>query len=247
MQEAARCKEVACYEVLSAYEVSGKVGPEITEKVGSAGSVSGLNTQYGAMSYDDKLPETFSPLGASTALKSKGQNGTELVSAEDRATIGALCSAAAKNNVESIHRILKKDNSMGNGADYDARTALHAAAAEGNGHAVEALLHYPTVAVNCLDRWKQSPLSEAIRNGHFEVAKQLRDAGATVINEQLAFKLCASAAEGDLQTFLKYYASGHSVDVGDYDARTPLHLAACENKLGVATWLLETAGVNFTP
>lgn len=58
-------------------------------------------------------------------------------------------------------------------ADYDGRTALHVAAAEGQEHAVRFLLETCNVNVNTKDRWGFTPLEEAERFEHPEVAKLL--------------------------------------------------------------------------
>ena len=40
---------------------------------------------------------------------------------------------------------------------------------------------------------------------------------------------------------------GNDVNLGDYDRRTPLHLAAAEGFLGVTTFLIERAGAQHSP
>jgi glutaminase len=54
--------------------------------------------------------------------------------------------------------------------DYDRRTALHLAAAEGNMKAVEYLVAHGH-PLNVRDRWLATPLDEAIREGRNDVAK----------------------------------------------------------------------------
>ncbi|XP_033104900.1 L-asparaginase-like [Anneissia japonica] len=51
--------------------------------------------------------------------------------------------------------------------------------------------------------------------------------------------MCAAAKNGDL-TLLKQYASmGGNLNLGDYDQRTPLHMAAREGHVDIVTYLLE--------
>ena len=58
--------------------------------------------------------------------------------------------------------------------DYDGRTALHIAAAEGHPRCVRFLLEVCGVPYDCQDRWGQTPLSEAIQFKHLQVAAILR-------------------------------------------------------------------------
>ena len=60
-------------------------------------------------------------------------------------------------------------------ADYDGRTALHLAAAEGHVHCVNFLLQQCNVPHDVRDRWGKSPLEEAISFGHSAVIEILQD------------------------------------------------------------------------
>ncbi|HNH74221.1 MAG TPA: glutaminase, partial [Candidatus Obscuribacter sp.] len=76
----------------------------------------------------------------------------------------AFCFAAAEGDVGEMRRLVAKGVSPDQ-ADYDGRTALHLAASEGKLEAVKYLLD---LHVNraCLDRWGNTALDDARRQGH---------------------------------------------------------------------------------
>ena len=96
--------------------------------------------------------------------------------------------------------------------------------------------------VDVFDRFGSTPLQDAINRGHIDIASILRSAGATVVNCKLAALLCKYAAAGDLREIKRLEAQGSDLNVCDYDGRTAMHLAACNNKLDVLKFLLSHGG-----
>jgi ankyrin repeat protein len=86
-----------------------------------------------------------------------------------------------------------------------------------------------------------------MRNG-VQVQSLLRDNGATLAGEGLTYvvKMCEYAAEGNVDKIRLLATNGVDVSLGDYDDRTPLHLAACNGNTAVLEYLLkqETVLVN---
>ena len=58
---------------------------------------------------------------------------------------------------------------------------------------------------------------------------------------------CACAANGDLEGISRLFNSGVDLTKGDYDARTPLHIAAACGHLNVLKYLIETSEVPHSP
>ncbi|XP_037071389.1 glutaminase liver isoform, mitochondrial-like [Pollicipes pollicipes] len=81
--------------------------------------------------------------------------------------------AAAAGDLTAIRRYCLMDVSL-NAGDYDGRTALHLAAAEGHVHVVAFLLEKCGVKVNPKDRWGNVPLDDAKMGGHLEIINLLR-------------------------------------------------------------------------
>ena len=58
---------------------------------------------------------------------------------------------------------------------------------------------------------------------------------------------CSAAAGGDLETLENLLANGANLNKGDYDNRTPLHLAAATGHLKIIQFLIEKACVIDSP
>lgn len=58
---------------------------------------------------------------------------------------------------------------------------------------------------------------------------------------------CSAAAGGDLETLIKLHIKGVDLNKGDYDNRTPIHLASAIGHIKTVTYLIEKAEVNNSP
>ena len=135
--------------------------------------------------------------------------------------------------------------------DYDNRTALHLAAAEGHLDAVEFLVCHGA-EVNKNDRWGGTPIRDAEAGGHRSVVEYLERNGAIrrpsrVEDESvpspddlvdMTGKLCDAARNGDVVKLRELLDAGADVCRGDYDCRTALHLGAAEGHLAAVKYLV---------
>jgi ankyrin repeat protein len=155
---------------------------------------------------------------------------------------GRLCDAASAGDLDTLKLILEHGVDP-NCGDYDSRTPLHLAAAEGQDKAVQYLIA-KGADVNYKDRWGATPLQDAVQSGHLQVAEQILSRGGFMVTELGPAAMCNAATEGDVRYLKLLIRCGVDPDVGDYDFRCPMHLAAAEGRLLAVSYLL---GVSANP
>lgn len=152
--------------------------------------------------------------------------------------------AASAGNVRTMEELLNQGANVNATTDYDGRTPLHIACVEGNTEAVQFLLENGAIT-QARDRFKCSPLDDAIKFRHKEIVKTLRKAGAQLMKSSMetAVELCRLAAKNRVDDLLVWQLAGADLNSSDYDKRTPLHVAVCRNNVDTVAFLLEH-GVN---
>lgn len=144
-------------------------------------------------------------------------------------------------------------------ADYDGRTALHIAATNGQYPVVKYLIKKTTLEyLNLKDRWGCTALIDARHYGWNDILAALTEAGCKETGERPDFpglnedeeigtdsivsqeapRLLTAAGNGDLDEVVKLHFSGVNLGICDYDRRTLLHLAACENHLDIVKYAI---------
>jgi len=135
--------------------------------------------------------------------------------------------------------------------DYNGRTGLHLAASMGRSEVLEFYLAMEGINVNARDIYGRTPLREACEHGHWACLHQLRAHGAQISDEcgvpggKLSRILCKLAADPDSDTapetkqIALWLAAGAEPNTGNYDGRTPLHIAASNGYLNLARFLLD--------
>ncbi|KAL0273652.1 UNVERIFIED_CONTAM: hypothetical protein PYX00_006278 [Menopon gallinae] len=96
-----------------------------------------------------------------------------------------LLFSAASGDVAAMrrHRLSGMDMTL---SDYDGRTALHLAAAEGHLACVQFLIEQCQVPVDPRDRWGNLPIDEARTFGHSAVVEYLESAKAVKTDDELS-------------------------------------------------------------
>ncbi|XP_031492431.1 potassium channel KOR1-like isoform X2 [Nymphaea colorata] len=126
--------------------------------------------------------------------------------------------------------------------DYDGRSALHLSASKGYTD-ITAFLINEGVDINLKDKFGNSPLLEAIKNGHDHVASLLIQHGACLDIDDAGSCLCKAVAKGNSDFVRRLLAHGVDPNSKDYDNRTPLHIAAAQGMYLLVKILLD-AGAN---
>jgi len=86
----------------------------------------------------------------------------------------ALLFGAALGDIKVVRKYVLSGMDM-NRADYDGRTALHLAAAEGQLQIVKMLLEQCNASIDPKDRWDQTPLDDAQKHNQLEVVSYLKN------------------------------------------------------------------------
>lgn len=144
-----------------------------------------------------------------------------------------LCKTAAKGNADHVVALVQGHGLDVNKGDYDDRTALHLSASEGQIEVVQKLVETLEASVSPVDRWGGTPLDDATRHGHQHVVDYLNSKKAKkgmMSDQQSIHMMCNLAAHGDadgLRALSRKYKE-LDINLGDYDKRTAIHLAASE-------------------
>ncbi|XP_028768743.1 potassium channel SKOR [Neltuma alba] len=131
-----------------------------------------------------------------------------------------------------------------NKADYDGRSALHLAASRGF-EDITIFLIQEGVEIDLRDNFGNTPLLEAVKNGHDRVASLLVGKGASMKIEDAGSVLCNAVARGDSDYLKRLLSYGMDPNTKDYDYRSPLHVAAAEGLFLMAKLLIEAGASVF--
>ena len=161
--------------------------------------------------------------------------------------------AASNGDLNTLKKLKENEYDLESG-QYDLRTPMHLAAAEGNIEIVKFLLD--SGVKQKPDRWGGYPISDAILNENHEIEKLFSapdSESVHYINEKYKRKvekasdygnqleiieMLWAAKENDIIGVQRLVAKGIPVDVKDSDNRTPLHLASAEGHLDLVKYFV---------
>ena len=182
-------------------------------------------------------------------LQVKTRQVNEMIWAASKGDVGAIQDRVQRGFALSCH-------------DYDLRSPLHLAAAEGQLNVVrfyteQAALPEASVDLNPKDRWGGTPLDDAYLHGHSAIVALLEEAGArrgkvrgrseekgrlrssaVLVDAPFTDELIWAASMGDIAAVRRLVAQGVPLDSADYDHRTAMHLAASEGHTEVLRYLI---------
>ena len=193
--------------------------------------------RWGGSPLDDALRQNHSAvvefLVRRGSLRGSNPNAAIDISAESCAR------AASTGNLEKLRAIHEAGGDVNQG-DYDKRTALHLSASEGHLETVQYLIDQCGANLSPVDRWGGTPYDDAVRHQHKAVSDFLASKGATPLCFDIAtYALCNAAFTGNLEALSNIAEAGGNLGQGDYDQRTPLHLAASEGHFELILFLLD--------
>ncbi|XP_071164690.1 serine/threonine-protein phosphatase 6 regulatory ankyrin repeat subunit B-like isoform X2 [Mytilus edulis] len=157
-----------------------------------------------------------------------------------------LIYAAATNDISTLQSLHEKKVDM-NLRDYDGRTALHLAAANGHVEAVEFLVKEANVTVEIPDRENRFPIDD----GTEKVKKILQECQNNTVKktkltpkEETLTILMTAASKGNLHKLDDFKYKYFKMDSGDYLKDTPLHVAAAKGRIKDVKYLLNERQVS---
>jgi ankyrin repeat protein len=106
---------------------------------------------------------------------------------------GELCLLASQGDIEGLRTKIADGGLDANTADYDGRTAIHLAAANGNVEMISILIELGA-NVNVQDRFGGSPLDDAVRSNQTAAKDALVRNGAVVQGQGQSSKAAGAAA-----------------------------------------------------
>ncbi|XP_052080387.1 serine/threonine-protein phosphatase 6 regulatory ankyrin repeat subunit A-like isoform X2 [Mytilus californianus] len=137
--------------------------------------------------------------------------------------------------------------------NYDSQTALHIAVRENQEYVVDFLLgecDQIDLALNKKDRWMMTPWEvakkSAMKSVYYIFLKNCPELVETENDDIKTCQLLNAAAEENLETLNSLHEQNVDMNQRDYDGRTALHLAVCEQKIKAVKFLINKAKVDMT-
>ncbi|CAD5213024.1 unnamed protein product [Bursaphelenchus okinawaensis] len=119
------------------------------------------------------------------------------VGEQERDQVISLLFAARTGDMNTLRRLFMQKVDMSS-SDYDKRTALHVAAAEGQLDVVKFLVNIARVKIDAKDRWGRTPMDDAVHFQHNQIIVVLEKAAEiTVATNDIAMESNLSHIQSD--------------------------------------------------
>jgi len=151
-----------------------------------------------------------------------------------------LINAAFTGDIKEVKRMVEKDKVPAQSVDYDRRSALHLAAAEGHSEVSEYLIQQGA-NVNSIDRFGRTPLEDAIDSKNIECVRAIRKHGGGLgaSKASMANVFCSAAATADTDAMERLVLAGVDPNWINHEQRSPLHVAAGTGTVASVEWLIK--------
>jgi lysophospholipase len=145
----------------------------------------------------------------------------------------------------SLLKKLKNIIKIINFSRFNKKNPLHISAFYGNIEMSKFLLDC-RIDINQIDEDKNTPLFYACMNNHRDLCLFLKSKGA-ILNQdkEMADYFFSLVIKNEIEVLRLFYLSGANLMVGNYDKRTPAHLAASLNKVEIMKFFVEEANINI--
>lgn len=203
-----------------------------------------VKDRWGSKPYDDAVKNKFSEIA--DILCEFGEPDDDKTLGKEHHDGLELLEYCA-HGFEDLVRDKIKAGTKATFADYDRRTPLHLAASEGHASVVELLLRHGADAT-FKDRFGHTAVDDAMKNGFLDVLEVMQARGvkipAHIFDKSCTpefrrnMRLIDVAARGKIGKVQKLLKEGADPNFGDYDLRTPLHLACAEGHLPIVRILI---------
>lgn len=152
-----------------------------------------------------------------------------------------MCSYTYQNDLNHL-KFLIKENGKSHLIDQNNRSPLHISASEGYLKITKWLIEYCHLNINGTDQFGNSPLYDALSNGHFHLLEYLYSHGGRLPgskSKEFAFYLNGFAFDGYVEGIETFLACGLNPNVSDFDGRNLLHILVINNQYSLMKYFIE--------
>ena len=152
-----------------------------------------------------------------------------------------MCSYTYLNDLNHL-KYLFKENGKHHLIDQNNRSPLHISASEGYFKITKWVIEHCHLNINGTDKFGNTPLYDALSNGHFHLLEYLYSHGGRLPeskSSELSFYLNGFAFDEYLEGIETIIGCGLNPNASDFDGRNLLHILVLNNKYELMKYLIE--------